>query len=67
MGTELWLIVSVFYPETARKTLEELDFIFMKPEDRPTVAMQDLTAGKNAASGHVKPVAEHDENHVDAV
>lgn len=26
----------VFYPETARKTLEELDFIFMKPEDRPS-------------------------------
>ncbi|KAJ9610429.1 hypothetical protein H2200_005206 [Cladophialophora chaetospira] len=24
----------VFYPETARKTLEELDFIFMKPEER---------------------------------
>lgn len=31
----LSLLSTVFYPETARKTLEELDFIFMKPEDRP--------------------------------
>ncbi|RFU25014.1 hypothetical protein B7463_g11324, partial [Scytalidium lignicola] len=34
--TWFWVIF-FFYPETARKTLEELDFIFMDPDDLPQV------------------------------
>lgn len=31
--------ITVFYPETKGKTLEELDYIFIKEEDRPTQAV----------------------------
>ena len=56
---------TVFYPETARKTLEELDYIF-KPaqefEDRPISALQTVLADKEvenrvtAAPHHVETV-----------
>ena len=35
-------LLAVLYPETARKTLEELDFIFIKAGDRPARMEQEV-------------------------
>jgi len=47
--TWIWVIY-FFFPETAKKTLEELDFIFMKPEDRPPIAVQELGRSDSVCS-----------------
>jgi hypothetical protein len=58
-GTAADFSLAVFYPETARKTLEELDFIFMKPGDRPqTVEGEFLEKDeKNPALTLTKPIS----------
>ncbi|KAH8692362.1 general substrate transporter [Talaromyces proteolyticus] len=59
--TWFWVIF-VFYPETANKTLEELDYIFMLPEDRAmttiaaTLVRDEKLADLSGHCSHVETV-----------